>query len=187
MDSTTFAVGSPQSLGCTGNFSYVPAMLAVGNDLYTFCSATDGYLVRLDATTGAQKGDQVLVGVSPIALALTYDGRIAVVNSRSGTLTLVTPSASSMAVAKDILQFQNSTDLEDVKALDQFLYVMSAGTQNIIKVQLSGATATIIDAVNVNPAGDANSNPNRLEVLDDTTAIVADSGLNRMVGVLFKH
>ena len=185
IDRATFAAGAPASLNCTSAISYVPAMLAVGNDLFAFCSDTDGYLVRLDATTGNPKGAPVLVGVGPIAIAQTYDGRLAVANSRSGTLTLVSVGASTMTVAKDVLKFENSTDLEDIKSLDQFLYVMSAGTQNIIKVQLSGATASIVDAVNVNPGGDPNSNPIRVEVLDDDTVIVADSGLNRMIGVQF--
>ena len=125
------------------------------------------------------------MGVSPIAIALTGDNRLAVVNTLSGTLSLVTPTASGMTVAKDVLKFENSTDLEDVKALDQFLYVMSTGTQNLVKVDLSGAVPRIVDAVNVNPAGTENSFPIKVEVLDDNTALVADFGLNKMIGVQF--
>src|SRR5207302_5578228 len=192
VDRTAFAAAegagnSPPGidLGCTANYTYVSALLAVGNDLYVLCSATDGYLVRLDARSGAIKGDKLLVGASPIALAQMFDGRLAVVNSTSGTLSLVTPGAASMAVGRDVLAFANSSDLEDVRAWDRFLYVVSANTQTLIKVDAAAAPPRIVDEVSLNPNGEPNSDPTRVEVLDENTAVVCDSGLGRVVGVQF--
>ena len=185
-DRGTFtADAAPLSLNCGTSFPYVPSMLGVGLDLYVLCAASDGYLVRLDATTGAAKGDKVLVGAQPVALAHTADGRIAVVNSTSGTLSMVTPGTTSMAVAQDVLKFQNSADLEDVRAFDQFLYIVSASTQTLIKVDASTAVPSIRDEVNVNPSGEPNANPTRAEILDENTAVVSDSARGKVIGVRF--
>ena len=185
-DRTSFtADAAPISLNCGTSFPYVPNLLNVGSDLYVICAASDGYLVRLDATTGAAKGDKVLVGAQPIALVRTADGRIAVVNSTGLTLSMITPSTGGMTVARDVLQFQNSSDLEDVRVFDQFLYVVSAGTKTLIKVDASGAAPKILDEVNLNPAGDSPANPIRAEVLDENTAVVCDSARGKVIGVRF--
>ena len=185
VDRTTFVADSaPIGLSCGTQYPFVSGMLTVGSDLYVLCAATDGYLLRLDAATGALKGDKVLVGALPLAIAHLDDGRLAIVNSTSGTLTMVTPGAT-LAVAKDVLKFQNSADLEDVRALGQFLYVVSASTQTLIKVDASQQLPKILDEVNLNASGESNANPTRAEVLDDNTAVVCDSGLGRVIGVRF--
>ena len=203
VDRTTFALVDgaskdhpPVALPCPAHdkvFPFVSAILAVGQDLFALCSSSEGYLVRLDATTGAQKGDRVLVGVGPIAIARAFsptdDVRLAIANSVGGTLTLVTSTASSMTAAKDALAFNGASDLEDVQARDQFVYVVNSGGKTVIKVDLSGAAPKVVDEVNVNPAGEANSDPTRYEVLDDDTGVVCDNGLGRAVAVQFglKH
>jgi len=185
-DRATFtADAAPISLHCGTQFPYVSNLTSVGSDLYVLCAATDGYLIRLDATTGAARGDKALVGAQPIAIAHAADGRLAVVNSTSGTLSMVTPGTSSMTVAKDVLVFQNSADLEDVRAFGQFLYVVSASTQTVIKVDATQATPKILDEVNVNPTSVTNANPTRVEVLDEDTAVVCDSGRGQIIGVQF--
>ena len=187
-DRTSFAAdAAPIALKCAGSsqFPFVSNLLTVGSELYVLCAATDGYLNRLDATTGAAKGDGVLVGAQPIALAHTADGRIAVINSTSGTLSMVTPGSSSMTVAQDVLRFEKSSDLEDVQVFNQFLYVVSANTQTLIKVDASGATPKILDEVNLNPASEVNANPTRVEVLDESTAVVSDSARGKVIGVQF--
>jgi hypothetical protein len=188
LDRGTFAIASPAaSLGCPqGKYgAFIAAATVLAGDLYVLCGATDGYVVRLDAATGAAKGDKALVGANPVAFTVTGDGRLAVVNSTSTTLTLVAPSAGALAVQQDVLKFENSADLEDVRARDQFVYVMSAQTQTAIKVDISGAQPKIVDEVNVNPSSQPNSNPTRIEVLDDDQAVVVDTGLGTMVGVQF--
>ncbi len=184
IDRGTGVAKSAVHLDCADN-AYISAMLANGSDLYVLCAASDGYLFRLDASTGALKQPRVLVGAQPIAIALTGDSRLAIVNSTSGTLSLVTPGTGSLTVAQDVLKFEKSSDLEDVKSLDQFIYVMSANTQNLIKVDLSKSPPAIVDAVNVNPTSATNSNPSRVEILDDNDALVADAGLGVMVGAQF--
>jgi len=187
-DRGSFAAdAAPIALKCAASsqFPYVPSMLTVGSDLYVLCADNDGVLNRLDAATGAARGDGVLVGAQPIALAHTADGRIAVVNSTSSTLSMVTPGTSSMTVALDVLRFQNSSDLEDVKVYNQFLYVVSASTKTLLKVDASGAAPKILDEVSLNPASEVNANPTRVEVLDENTAVVCDSARGKVIGVQF--
>ena len=188
IDRASFTAKAPQALPCANtstNYYYVPSLLASGSDLFALCSATDGYLVRLDATTGAQKGDRVLVGQGPIAMVVAGDGRLAIVNSLDATLTMVTIAPGTLTADKGVLAFKNSSDLEDVKALGQFIYVMISGTQTVAKVDLSKQPPVVVDEVNVNPNGTAGADPNRLELLDDTSFVVSDFGLSKLIGGQF--
>ncbi len=125
------------------------------------------------------------MGSGPIALTLTGDGRLAIANTLDVTVTLVTIGASTLTVQQAAYTFANGSDLEDVKALDQFAYVMIAGTQNVAKLDLSHNPPTLVEELNVNPAGTPNADPNRLEVLDDNTVLVADFGLSKLIGAEF--
>jgi hypothetical protein len=185
IDRKSFTAGTPQTLTCAAKNPFVSAMTVVGNDLFSLCFGTDGYLHRLDAATGASKADAALVGSGPIAIAQAGDGRLAIVNSLDVTLTLVTIGANTLTVQPAAFTFANSSDLEDVKALDQFAYVMIAGTQNVAKLDLSHNPPTLVEELNVNPAATPNANPNRLEVLDDNTVLVADFGLSKLIGAEF--
>lgn len=167
-------------LPCTASFTYVSSMAIIGGDLYALCGATDGYLVRLDATTGAQKGSPALVGGQPIALTATGDGRIAVANSTSGDVALVTASASALSATRSPLP--NSSDLEDVAARNQFLYVVSAATQTVVKVDLGAPGGfKVVDSRSVSP----NTDPTRIVMLDDDVGIVSDYLSGKVVGVRF--
>lgn len=95
------------------------------------CTAAYTYVSSLAVV----KGNPVLVGGQPIALTAAGDGRIAVVNSTSGDVALVTVSPSGMTATRSPLP--SSSDLEDVAARNQFLYVVSAATQTVVKVDLS--------------------------------------------------
>jgi hypothetical protein len=188
VDRGSFAIThQPNSLSCPGGKypAFIAAALGIGNDVFVLCSSTDGLIVKVDAGTGAVKGEMSLVGAYPVALVQTGDNRIAVANSASATVTLVTPTATGMNVQRDLVTLSSAADLEDIRAYGQFLYLVSASTQTVTKVDISAAAPKIVDEVNVNPNNDPGADPARLELLDADQAVVADSMLAKVYGVQF--
>ncbi len=167
-------------LPCTALYTYVSGLAVIGGDLYALCGATDGYMVRLDAATGKAKGSPVLVGGQPIALTATGDSRIAVANSTSGDVALVTVSPGGMTAVRSPLP--SSSDLEDVAARNQFLYVVSAATQTVVKIDLSAAGGfKVVDSRSVSP----NTDPTRIVMLDDDVGVVSDYLSGKVIGIRF--
>jgi len=177
------------ALPCTDaqdEYMYVGDLLADGSDLFALCSAEpDGYIVQLDATTGAVKGSAQLVGATPTAMALLGDGRIAVVNSVDNTLALVTRGTGSAGptVARAVYTFAQTAAVQDVKARGMFVYTVSSGTNTVQKLDLSQTVAAkmLVDEVNT---GD-NSSPWSILPLDDDQAVVSNNGTGTLVGVKF--
>ena len=191
LDRTTFAIvdGSdaahpPIQLPCPASLTYIADLLVHGNDLFALCGADDGYLVRLDPDTGGLKGDKVLVGAQPTAMTVAGDGRLAVVNSVSGTLTMVTIGAESLTAAVDVFSFGKSDALQDVRARGQFLYTVASATNTVQKLDLSVADPAKMLVAEIN-TGDG-SNPWNILPLDDDQAIVTNFLEGNVVGVDFR-
>lgn len=191
LDRSTFAVvdGADAShpaiqLPCPSPLTYVADLLVHGNDLFALCGADDGYLVRLDPETGAVKGNKVLVGAQPTAMAVAGDGRLAVVNSVSGTLTMVTIGAQTLTAAVDFFSFGKSAALQDVRARGQFLYTVASATNTVQKLDLSVHDPSKMLVAEVN-TGDG-SNPWNILPLDDDQAVVSNFIAGNMVGIDFR-
>ena len=182
VDRTTFLqAGDPVSLHCptTGSYQTVADVIAVGSDLYALCSnSTGSVLNQLDAATGAFKSS-VAAGPIAVELAATGDGRIAVLNSGDNTLTLVTPGTTLAAAVGYTFNAQTST-LQDVRALDQFLFTVASGSNTVQKIDLSakGGPKLVAEA-NVG----AGANPWNILPLDDDQAIVTNQLANTITAV----
>ncbi|TMA45214.1 MAG: hypothetical protein E6J82_02550 [Deltaproteobacteria bacterium] len=159
-------------------------LLVNGNDLFALCGADEGYLVRLDPESGAVKGDKVLVGAQPTAMIVAGDGRLAVVNSVSGTLTMVTIGAQTMIAEVNFFSFGKSAALQDVRARGQFLYTVASATNTVQKLDLSVKDPAKMLVAEVN-TGDG-SNPWNILPLDDDQAIVSNFIAGNIVGVDFR-
>ncbi len=165
-------------------YMYVSDLLVDGSDLFALCSAEpDGYIVQLDATTGAVKGSAQLVGATPVAMALLSDGRIAVVNSVDETLALVTRGAAGPTVQRAVYTFAHGAALQDVKARGMFVFTVSSGTNTVQKLDLSQTAQSKMLVGEVN-TGDS-SYPYNIVPLDDDQAIVSNNGTGVLVGVKF--
>jgi DNA-binding beta-propeller fold protein YncE len=189
------ASAPPIALPCADaadSYLYVADLLANGNDLFALCSGDpDGYIVQLDANTGAVKGTPQLVGATPVAMALLGDGRIAVVNSIDETLALVTPGGGALSdggTAGPKVQTKAYTcaqcqSLSDVKARGLFVYLVDSSTNTALKLDLSQTDPAkmLVNEVNT---GD-NSSPWAILPLDDNQALVSNNGLGALVGVNF--
>jgi len=191
LDRSTFALadGADSShpaiqLPCAASLTYVADLLVNGNDLFALCGADEGYLVRLDAQSGAVKGDKVLVGAQPTAITVAGDGRLAVVNSVSGTLTMVTVGAQSMTAQVNFFSFGQSAALQDVRARGQFLYTVASATNTVQKLDLSVQDPAKMLVAEVN-TGDG-SNPWNILPLDDNQAVVSNFIAGNVVGVDFR-
>ncbi|MBS2024888.1 MAG: hypothetical protein JST92_21025 [Deltaproteobacteria bacterium] len=169
------------TLPCTGNLS-VGALLVVGANLYATCSATDGYVVQLDAATGAIKGTKQSVGSLPGALALTGDGRIAVANGGDNSVAMITETASGFTVQKQAIVLAQSAGLTDVRARGNFLYTDSAGTNTVQKIDLAAAAGPKVVAEIA--IGD-NTDPFNVLPLDDDHAVTCTNVTGALVGVDF--
>lgn len=185
VDRATFAIADGANadhpaitLPCSDGSTFISDVAFIGGDIYALCSASAGYIVRLDAATGAVKGTPQLVGAIPVALTATGDGRIAVANSVSATLSLVTATATAMTVEKDLVTFDQSAALQDVRSRGNFLYVVASGTQSVIKVDLAakGGPAKVA----ASPTG-ASSNPYNIVPLDDDQTVVSNLGTDSVV------
>jgi DNA-binding beta-propeller fold protein YncE len=170
------------TLPCPAAYSYVADLLVVGSELFALCGATDGLIVRLDASTGALKGPAVGVGGQPVAMALTSDGRIAVTNSTSDQLSLVTDGANVTAVVNAV-PFSKSATLQDVKARGRFLYTVASGTNAVQKIDLAAQDQTHL--IVAEKATGAGSGPYGILPLDDNQAVVTNNLTGEVVGVNF--
>lgn len=158
----------------------VGGLLVMGGDLFALCEAKDGFIARLDAATGALKGTPAIVGGVPVALALTGDGRIAVADSVSSEIALVTAAPSGLSITRNAIP--SSTDLEDVAARHQFVYVVNASAKTVVKVDVSNGFQ-IVDSRSV--ASAASSNPNRIVLLADDVGVVSDYETGKLIAVRF--
>jgi len=115
---------------------------------------------------------------------VTGDGRLAVVNSVSGTLTLVTIGPQSLTAAVNVFSFGKSAALQDVRARGQFLYTVASATNTVQKLDLSvqDPARMLVGEVNT---GDR-SNPWNILPLDDDQAIVSNFIAGNVVGVDFR-
>jgi DNA-binding beta-propeller fold protein YncE len=191
LDRSTFAPADgadaahpPIQLPCPASLTYVSDLLVHGSDLFALCGADEGYLVRLDPESGAVKGDKVLVGAQPTAMTVAGDGRLAVVNSVSGTLTMVTIGPQSLTAAVNFFSFGKSAALQDVRARGQFLYTVASATNTVQKLDLSIKDPAKMLVAEVN-TGDG-SNPWNIVPLDDDQAVVSNFIAGDVVGVDFR-
>jgi hypothetical protein len=183
VDRTTFTADPPANaltLDCpqtpTTGFSYVADVLILYGDLYALC-ATDiaGTLFRFDASTGAAKG-KVTVGPTPSELTATGDGRIAVINSGNGTLSLITINGATLTADNNALKFPDGTSiLQDVRARDNFLFTVASGSNSAQKIDLAAKGGPKIVAAA--SFGDG-ANPYNIFPLDDDQAIVTNRQTN---------
>jgi streptogramin lyase len=166
-------------------YLYTSDILVDGSDLFALCAGTpDGYIVQLNASTGAVVGTPQLVGGTPTAMAVLGDGRIAVVNSTDSTLALVTRgSGASPTVQRAVYTFANGSGLQDVKARGQFVYATSSLTNTVEKLDLTKTTAATMLVGEVSLG--ANAYPWSIVPLDDDQAEVSDNGTGALVGVNF--
>jgi hypothetical protein len=165
-------------------YLYVSDILIDGNDMFALCAGEpDGYVVQLDATSGAVKGTPQLVGATPVAMALLGDGRIAVANSVDETLALVTRGSSGPTVQRAVYTFVQSAALQDVKARGLLVYVTASGTNTVAKLDLSQTDPTKMLVGEVY-TGD-NTGPWSILPLDDNQAVVSNNISGTLAGVTF--
>jgi hypothetical protein len=183
VDRTSFAVSTaPQAVTCPSGkgFPAVSDLTVFNGDLLVICtSGSGGVMNRLDQTTGAQR-DTVDVGPIAVELAATGDGRIAIVSGLDNTLRLVTITKTAMT-SQVALTFKSPTStLQDVRALDQFLYTAASGSNTVQKIDLAakGGPAVVAEA----NLGDG-ANPWNILPLDDDQAIVSNQMSNTIVAV----
>jgi len=179
VDRTSFAIAAgPVALACpsTGNYQTVTLL---GGDIYAICSnSDDGVINRLDATTGSVK-DHAAVGPIAVELTVTGDGRIAVVSGLDNKLRLVTPGSPLSVEVAYTFGGQTST-LQDVKALDQFVFTVASGSNTVQKIDLSARGGpALADEQNVGTG----ASPWSILPLDDSQALVANQGSNSIVAV----
>jgi hypothetical protein len=175
LDRTTFsAAAGPVPVKCPAEgYTTINDVAVMAGDLYALCSNnTGGVLTRLDASTGAIKGD---AQVGPIAteMAETGDGRIAVVSSGDNKLRLVT--LGTLAVEVGYTFSSTTATLQDVRARDQFLFTVASSSNTVQKIDLSakGGPKLVAEA-NVGEG----SNPWSIQPLDDDQAIVSNQKSN---------
>ena len=191
IDRQTFAVvdgadpSHPIALPCASlsvnMYASVPDLAYVNGDLFALCSATDGYIVQLDANTGAVKGQEQLVGSIPVAIALTGSGELAISNSVSATVSLVTLSAAGMTVQKDVVKFAGTANLQGIAARDNFFFVVAAATNNVDKYDLAQQPPKLVSEKST---GD-NTSPLAILPLDDNQVLVTNYTTGTVVGLDF--
>ncbi len=174
----TADAADPVPVDCTkskNGFSYVADVMVIGGDVWALCASdVSGELYRLDPVTGAVKA-HVTVGPNPTELAGLDDGQVLVVNAGDNTLSLVTPSGSTLSAQK-ILTFQSSTAaLQDVRTFGRIVFTVasSSNTAQRIDLDAQGGPRVVAEA----NFGE-NSGPYNILPLDDTQAIVSNRGTN---------
>jgi hypothetical protein len=191
VDRTTFTLvdgasaSQPQiAANCTntgGLLPYISDAAVYGGELFVLCGSNSGEIVRLDAATGAFK-DKQLVGAQPVKMTQLPDGRIAIVNSVSGTVSFVTIAPAALTVAKDAIVISSGADLEGVAFFDRYLFTVSSATQTVQKIDLaaSGGPKIVSEANTGN-----NTGPLSVVPLDANHAVVSASLAGKIVGVTF--
>ena len=185
IDRSSFTLsGGPVALHCptTGNYTTTNDVAIIGGDLYAICSnSTAGVLTRLDASTGAIKGD-AQVGPVAVEMAETGDGRIAIVSGTDNKLRLVTLGTLAVEVG---YKFSDTTaTLQDVRARNQFLFTVASSSNTVQKIDLSakGGPKLVAEA-NVGEG----ANPWNILPLDDDQAIVSNQMANTITAVNWKQ
>lgn len=186
VDRGTFTIAAgPLATQCpaTGNYQQLDDLVVLGGDIYALCSNGSGGLInRLDGATGAVK-DHADVGPIAVELTVTGDGRVAVVSGLDNKLRLVTPSNPLKVEVAYTFGGQTST-LQDVKALDQFVFTVASGSNTVQKIDLSAKGGpALVDEQNVG----TNAAPWAILPLDDFQALVANQGTNDIVAVKWAH
>ena len=139
VDRQSFSLaGAPVTLQCPATgYATVNDLLVVGTDLFALCTNNNGgFLNRLDATTGAAKS-VIEAGPVAAAMALTGDGRIALVSGLDNKLRLVTITGSALAVEVGFTFNSQTSTLQDVRARDQFVFTVASGSNTVQKIDLS--------------------------------------------------
>ena len=178
IDKTTFTADAapPIAVDCAkNNFSYVADVMTIGSNVYALCgSDISGELYRLDPATGAVQA-HVTVGPNPTELAGLDDGRVVVLNAGDSTLSLVTPSGSTLS-AQTILTFKSGTAaLQDVRSFGRTLFTVASASNTAQRIDLDaqGGPKVVAEA-----SFGASSGPYNILPLDETQAIVSNRGTN---------
>jgi hypothetical protein len=158
---------------------YISDAAVYGGELFVLCGSSAGEIVRLDAATGAFK-DKALVGGQPVQMTQLPDGRIAVTNSTSSTVSFVTIAPGSLTVAT--IALSQTSDLEGVAFFGRYLFTVSSATQTVQKIDLaaSGGPKIVSEANTGN-----NTFPLSVVPLDANHAVVSASLTGKIVGVNF--
>jgi hypothetical protein len=188
VDRHTFAVvdgadpKNPLNVPCTDQAnSYIPDLAVFNGDLFALCGSSTGEIARFDAATGAFK-DKAALGGQPIKMTPTGDGRIAVANSTSVTISFVAVGPGGMTSVPNGFSLPGDSDLEGISARNGFLYVVASGTPEVVKIDLNAAIGpTVVAAV---PTANK-SFPLSIVPLDDNQAVVSNSGTGEVIGVNF--
>jgi DNA-binding beta-propeller fold protein YncE len=186
VDRGTFAVvAGPIALQCptTGTYQTINELIVAQGDLWALCSnGDDGQINRLDAASGALK-DHAAVGPIAVEMTATGDGRIAVVSGLDNKLRLVTLGSPLSVEVAYTFTGQTST-LQDVHALDQYVFTVASGSNTVQKIDLSAKGGpALVDEQNVG----SGATPWTILPLDDGQALVANQGANTIVAVKWAH
>jgi hypothetical protein len=193
LDRSTFtAAGGAVPLTCPteGKYQTVNDLAIIGGDLYAICSnSVGGVLNRLDAATGVPKGT-AQVGPVGAAIAETGDGRIAIVSGADNKLRLVTVSGNQLSVETAYTFGGQTSTLQDVRALDQFVFTAASGSNAVQKIDLSAKGGPgLVDEQSVGTCDSSGVCPTPWNVLplDDDQALVTNQGSSTIVAVKWAH
>jgi len=183
IDRTSFTVvAGPLPIPCpsTGNYFTTNDVITVQGDLYAVCSnSTGGLLSRLDPVTGAVK---MRTDAGPVAAEFTQtgDGRIAIVSGYDNKLRLVTIGQSALTTTEAYTYPSATSTLQDIHALDQFVYTAASGSNTVQKLDLTKIGGQML-------IGEANvgtgAAPYNVVPLDDDQVLVANQTGNTVVSV----
>lgn len=183
VDRNSFTVvGAPLDVPCTDKVnSYISALEVFNGDLFALCGSSTGEIARFDSSTGAFK-DKAALGGQPVKMTPTGDGRIAVANSTSLTVSFVTVGQNGMTSVPNGLSLPADSDLEGIAARNGFLYVVASGTPEVVKIDLNASGGPkVVAAV---PTA-TKTFPLSILPLDDNQAVVSNSGTGEVIGVNF--
>jgi hypothetical protein len=189
---TLTAAGPAVPITCptSGTYQTVNDLAIIGGDLYAVCSnSVGGMLNRLDANTGASKGT---ADVGPVAAAIaeTGDGRIALVSGIDNKLRLVSISGSQLTASTAYTFGGQTSTLQDVRALDQFVFTVASGNNAVHKISIAtGTSATLVDEQSVGTCDSSGVCPTPWNILplDDEQALVTNQGSSTIVAVKWAH
>jgi hypothetical protein len=193
LDRTTFALAAgPVTLTCpTSGYQTTNDLAVVNGELYALCSNNlGGVLNRLDATSGVLKGT---ADAGPIAAAMTQtgDGRIAIVSGADNKLRLVTISANQLAVQPGYTFSGQTSTLQDVRGLNQFVFTAASGSNTVQKIDLSASGGpSLVDEKSVGSCDQETGvcpGPWNILPLDDDQALVTNQGSSTIVAVKWSH
>ena len=123
-------------------------------------------------------------------MAETGDGRIAIVSGADNKLRLVSISGNQLTVTTAYTYGGQTSTLQDVRALDQYVFTVASGTNTVQKIDVSTkAGATLVDEQSVGSCDSSGVCPTPWNVLplDDDQALVTNQGSNTIVAVKWAH